>query len=181
MEHKGIPANADDGELLGHRISDDKDDDSLEEDELANEPASKRPRTEEQKRMERILANRRSARESRERKKRLQSKLEESVAALTRENAELLKQNEALRGQLNMMKELHSQNRQVVHPPARTPPAGNNHLLGGLQPPSSSDIDLLLSYGSGAGANHIQQLRLMQQLSSLRNPLAEDVIKASLR
>ena len=52
------------------------------------------------KKMKRVMANRRSARESRERRKNLLSNLEASVEALSRDNANLTRENNELRKQL---------------------------------------------------------------------------------
>ena len=52
------------------------------------------------RKMRRVMANRRSARESRERRKKLLTDLQESVEGLTSENANLSKENLALRREL---------------------------------------------------------------------------------
>lgn len=52
------------------------------------------------RKMRRVMANRRSARESRERRKKLLTDLQESVENLTSENANLSKENTALRQEL---------------------------------------------------------------------------------
>jgi hypothetical protein len=52
------------------------------------------------RKMRRVMANRRSARESRERRKKLLSDLQESVESLTSENANLTKDNLGLRREL---------------------------------------------------------------------------------
>lgn len=52
------------------------------------------------KKMKRIMANRRSARESRERRKKLLMNLETSVDILSKENANLVRENNELRQQL---------------------------------------------------------------------------------
>lgn len=52
------------------------------------------------RKMRRIMANRRSARESRERRKKLLTDLQESVESLTSDNANLTKENLALRREL---------------------------------------------------------------------------------
>ena len=54
----------------------------------------------EARKMRRVMANRRSARESRERRKKLLTDLQESVESLTSENASLTKENLALRREL---------------------------------------------------------------------------------
>ena len=57
-------------------------------------------KTAEDKKWDRVLANRRSAKESRERRKQLLSDLEESVEKLKRENSGLSEENATLRSQL---------------------------------------------------------------------------------
>jgi hypothetical protein len=52
------------------------------------------------RKMRRVMANRRSARESRERRKKLLTDLQESVESLTSENANLSKENLSLRREL---------------------------------------------------------------------------------
>jgi len=52
------------------------------------------------RKMRRVMANRRSARESRERRKKLLTDLQESVESLSTENADLAKENMALRQEL---------------------------------------------------------------------------------
>ena len=52
------------------------------------------------RKMRRVMANRRSARESRERRKKLLTDLQESVESLTSENASLTKENLSLRREL---------------------------------------------------------------------------------
>jgi len=76
--------------LTGKRAADDGGD----------EP-NKRPRTAEAKKLEdRVLANRRSARRSRERRKQLQGSLEKSVILLTRQNEDLSRENLILKQEL---------------------------------------------------------------------------------
>mmetsp|Transcript_14699 Transcript_14699/g.24905 ORF Transcript_14699/g.24905 Transcript_14699/m.24905 type:complete len:159 (-) Transcript_14699:105-581(-) len=53
-----------------------------------------------EKKLKRIMANRRSARESRERRKKLLMNLETSVDILSKENANLVRENNELRQQL---------------------------------------------------------------------------------
>ena len=72
----------------------DLDDGDLNDFEL--DPEKRR----EVRKMRRVMANRRSARESRERRKKLLTDLQESVESLTSENANLTKENLALRREL---------------------------------------------------------------------------------
>ena len=67
------------------------------------ENPKKKMRSAGEKKRDRILANRRSAKESRERRKKLIQGLEESVSSLTSENAVLSRENENLRWQLETM------------------------------------------------------------------------------
>ncbi len=60
-------------------------------------------RTEADKKMDRVLANRRSARRSRERRKKLQQNLEISVAFLSRQNDELSRENNTLKQELRVL------------------------------------------------------------------------------
>jgi hypothetical protein len=61
----------------------------------------------EEKKMKRVLANRRSARESYQRRKKMFSDLESAVTTLTKENAELVEENKKLRCQvLNLHQQL---------------------------------------------------------------------------
>ena len=55
------------------------------------------------RKMRRVMANRRSARESRERRKKLLTDLQDSVESLTSENANLTKENLSLRRELAML------------------------------------------------------------------------------
>jgi septal ring factor EnvC (AmiA/AmiB activator) len=60
-------------------------------------------RTQAEKKMDRILANRRSARRSRERRKKLQQNLEVSVSFLGRQNEELSRENNMLKQELRVL------------------------------------------------------------------------------
>ena len=57
-------------------------------------------RTQAQKKMDRVLANRRSARRSRERKKQLEQNLQLSVAILSKRNEDLAQENDVLKQKL---------------------------------------------------------------------------------
>uniref|UniRef100_A0A6V2KEY2 BZIP domain-containing protein n=1 Tax=Ditylum brightwellii TaxID=49249 RepID=A0A6V2KEY2_9STRA len=69
----------------------------------SNERKPKRQRTEEEKKHDRIMANRRSARESRERKRKIMENLEFTVQRLTDENKDLQKLNEKLQLQVETL------------------------------------------------------------------------------
>ncbi len=70
--------------------------------EVTQKPEA-RQRTEADKKMDRVLANRRSARRSRERRKKLQQNLEISVAFLSRQNEELSRENNTLKQELRVL------------------------------------------------------------------------------
>jgi bZIP transcription factor len=81
----------------------DNDDDDDDDDEEDDTNPNKRQLSAEDKKMKRIMANRRSARESRERRKSLLSNLEASVEILSKENASLVRENGELRKQLTRL------------------------------------------------------------------------------
>mmetsp|Transcript_46898 Transcript_46898/g.69735 ORF Transcript_46898/g.69735 Transcript_46898/m.69735 type:complete len:181 (-) Transcript_46898:231-773(-) len=73
---------------------------------VSDDDTNKKPRhelTAEEKKMKRVMANRRSARESRERRKKLLTNLEASVEILSKENASLVRENSDLRKQLQLL------------------------------------------------------------------------------
>lgn len=70
---------------------------------------SKSQRSSEEKKMDRILANRRSARKSRERRKKLQEDLESSVVYLTKQNDGLRQDNDDLNKQVRLLTSLLNQ------------------------------------------------------------------------
>lgn len=74
----------------------DGDDSAGDDDDFDLDPEKRR----EARKMRRVMANRRSARESRERRKKLLSDLQESVECLTSENTTLAKENLSLRREL---------------------------------------------------------------------------------
>jgi hypothetical protein len=88
------------GHKRSHASQDRSDDDSGEDgndlQEFELDPEKRR----EVRKMRRVMANRRSARESRERRKTLLTDLQESVEGLTSENANLAKENLTLRREL---------------------------------------------------------------------------------
>ena len=72
-------------------------------------PGKGNQRTQAEKKMDRILANRRSARRSRERRKKLQHTLEVSVSLLSKQNDELSKENNILKHELQVLVNLVNQ------------------------------------------------------------------------
>jgi hypothetical protein len=104
-EYDGIKSDKEGGSLAGNKRNlPDKPINELTAEELANadlnefelDPEKRR----EVRKMRRVMANRRSARESRERRKKLLTDLQESVENLTSDNANLSKENLALRREL---------------------------------------------------------------------------------
>jgi len=85
---------------------------------------TKAPRSSEEKKLDRILANRRSARKSRERRKKLQEDLEASVFYLTKQNDGLKQENDDLKKQVRLLTSLlHQANSQF-------PVGSTSNLLG---------------------------------------------------
>lgn len=82
-----------------HLSSDGSDHDN----EVPQKQEMRTQRTEADKKMDRVLANRRSARRSRERRKKLQQNLEISVAFLSRQNDELTRENNTLKQELRVL------------------------------------------------------------------------------
>ena len=66
-------------------------------------------RTQAEKKMDRILANRQSARRSRERKKQLQQNLEVTVALLSKNNEDLTQENNALKQKVQILSDVVSE------------------------------------------------------------------------
>lgn len=80
---------------------------------------NKRSKTQEEKKLDRILANRKSARRSRERRKQLQDNLEKSVFLLTSQNEDLSRQNDQLKQEVrNLMTLLNEKNLRSSPSPA---------------------------------------------------------------
>uniref|UniRef100_A0A7S1ZUB9 BZIP domain-containing protein n=1 Tax=Ditylum brightwellii TaxID=49249 RepID=A0A7S1ZUB9_9STRA len=69
-------------------------------------PAAKRHCTNEDKKMKRIMANRRSARESRERRKHLEKNLNSAISKLTKDISQLEQENEELRRKIKTVIDL---------------------------------------------------------------------------
>ena len=84
---------------IGHKRTFSNVSDSGQDVEDDND-SDKRHTSTDEKKMKRVMANRRSARESRERRKSLLSNLEASVDILSKENANLVRENSELRKQL---------------------------------------------------------------------------------
>mmetsp|Transcript_42245 Transcript_42245/g.78207 ORF Transcript_42245/g.78207 Transcript_42245/m.78207 type:complete len:186 (-) Transcript_42245:81-638(-) len=85
----------------------------------------KRERTAEEKRLDRIMANRRSARESRERRKLLMENLEGKVNTLKNENDKLARENGILRGKLSALMAVHTHRMQANTPRPSIPATFN--------------------------------------------------------
>lgn len=101
-------------QLLDGSISSEAED--SDQDQRAS--GSKRPRSQEQKKLDRILANRRSARRSRERRKQLQENLEKSVLLLQKQNEKLSQENSSLKNDLNFLLSLLSNDRKITELPS---------------------------------------------------------------
>ena len=80
-------------------------------------------RTQDQKKMDRILANRRSARRSRERRNKYQQNLEVSVALLRRQNEELSRENNMLKQELRVL--INLANQMIKHGTSTMMPASD--------------------------------------------------------
>mmetsp|Transcript_19580 Transcript_19580/g.28900 ORF Transcript_19580/g.28900 Transcript_19580/m.28900 type:complete len:227 (-) Transcript_19580:169-849(-) len=115
---------------------------------------NKRAKTQEEKRLDRILANRRSARRSRERRKQLQDNLEKSVFLLTKQNEDLTHENDDLKQDVRNLMSLLNEKRSLESSPAPAPPAAACNLSD-----SSLYQELLLrmaeSGSSSAGGNNV--------------------------
>lgn len=81
----------------------DSDEEEGEDEEQQNNLSKCAALSPEQKRMKRVLANRRSAKESRERRKNLLAELEEQVDTLKKENRTLAAENAQLRKQVVLL------------------------------------------------------------------------------
>lgn len=122
-----------------------------------DDPEPKRPRTQEEKKLDRILANRRSARRSRERRKQLQENLEKSIILLTRQNEDLTRENDMLKQELRVLLNVFNGKRNIGSVPSAAAPvnfpddnirneillrmSGNNAASsGGLMPDRNSYV-----------------------------------------
>mmetsp|Transcript_5764 Transcript_5764/g.9986 ORF Transcript_5764/g.9986 Transcript_5764/m.9986 type:complete len:190 (-) Transcript_5764:266-835(-) len=145
----------------------------------------KRLRTAEEKKIDRIMANRRSAKESRERRKKLMENLESTVETLTKENEALARENEKLRAELSTLMAVHVQGQNIQQQapavPSTTP--GLFHLgrhgipqLQGVpqihqaQPRMSLQQELNLNglnIANGANRNLLAALAATQQITPM--------------
>lgn len=106
------------------------------DDDLATHKSSQM--SAEEKRMKRVMANRRSAKESRERRRKHLENLEATMTRLTEEHDELARQNRKLRAKIDVLE------RTLVAPAAVMPPAVPA-ASGEAVPPSLQDqLSLLL-------------------------------------
>jgi len=132
---------------------------------------SKTKRSSEEKKMDRILANRRSARKSRERRKKLQEDLESSVSYLAKKNDGLRQDNDDLNKKVMLLTSLlHQANNQFIV-------GGASNNLGGAGLPQ---INSQLAMGgttnalSGApSATHAptistDNIRVLQAIANMR-------------
>ena len=163
--------------LLSKRKADEaKGDDSGNTSSNSNddgESDSKRPRTQEEKKQDRILANRRSARRSRERRKQLQENLEKSIILLTRQNEDLNRENDMLKQELRVLLNVFNGKRNVGSAPSAVNfpdesicnelllrMSGNNGGAGGLIPDRNSYVASL----AANNALHQQPNRQLPEL-----------------
>ena len=130
---------------------------SIDEAEYTDHGDKKKGSSEE-KRLSRIMANRRSARESRERRKRIQAKLESSISTLTSEHAELIRQNEELRSELKEMLAERVRETTAVNLNHYSRQTGPFHLAS-LQPTASHQVST-----NAVNIGQVGPLSLSQQL-----------------
>ncbi len=125
---------------------------------LENGNPNKRPRTQEEKKLDRILANRRSARKSRERRKQLQENLEKSVLLLTRQNEELTRENDTLKQELRVLISVFQEKQR-------------SHGLSSIPAPGLSGVGIgvggngLAAFPGASAATDLRHHQLQQQLS----------------
>jgi hypothetical protein len=121
------------GKRTADQAADDHDDDGGSSSDDNN--PNKRPRTQEEKKLDRILANRRSARRSRERRKQLQDNLEKSVILLTRQNEDLSRENDMLKQELRVLMNVFNEKRNLTSAAVTSTNnfADNNNLRHELQ------------------------------------------------
>ena len=119
---------------------------------------TKRPRTEEEKKSERLEANRLSARKSREKKRKLQDNLESSVVQLTEIHAQLTEENESLKNMLRSTIQLQQSNPMMDYLSSQTSP-----LIQQVDVPCPSlEIEIMLM--------QLQQMRVNQLLAMQQPP-----------
>jgi hypothetical protein len=158
-----------------------------EPDKEASTASKGQHRTQAEKKMDRILANRRSARRSRERRKKLQQNLEISVAFLGRQNEELSRENNMLKQELRVLINLVNQmnkntpmsndvGTESLLQQVRLAAAANSAITNTATAPSTSDslanTTAMLS-GARDGFNSMspeQVLALSQLLSQQNQP-----------
>lgn len=128
---------------------------------LRSQSGDYQKRTPAEKKMDRILANRRSARRSRERRKKLQENLEVSVAFLSKQNEELTQENTMLRHELRVLINLVNQMTKQVP----------------VAPPSDTGIESLLhqirtaAAASAPAPAPVDQLKTDSSMSTINNSI----------
>lgn len=115
-------------------------------------------RTQAEKKMDRILANRRSARRSRERRKKLQENLETSVAFLSRQNEDLSRENNMLKQELrvliNLVDQMNKQNFPASNPLGTEALLQQVGLAAAANPnPAGANVSAAAAPPSDAGVN----------------------------
>uniref|UniRef100_A0A7S1YP35 BZIP domain-containing protein n=1 Tax=Ditylum brightwellii TaxID=49249 RepID=A0A7S1YP35_9STRA len=136
---------------------------SMSNGSISNERKSKRQRTKEEKKYDRIMANRRSARESRERKKMMMDKLELTVQHLTNENIELRERNEKLQRQVEAL---------ILLSSSKTKEYGTGSPSAIEQVPSLQAHPNVCQFSNGASVQGLHLAMLLNQspiMSSLAN------------
>ncbi len=181
----GTPGNSDHPLTSSGNISSCSSHDGSDHDDEGERQKGKDPskRTQAEKKMDRILANRSSARRSRERRKKLQETLEVSIALLGKQNEELAQENAKLKQELQIL--IHLVNYLTMQTPGSTndtlglqallqcvgaASAGNANMpqLGGglnLNPPVAN----LAAAIDGSNAATAEQLLALSQIISMNN------------
>lgn len=135
---------------------------------------SKRPRTQDEKKLDRILANRRSARKSRERRKTLQENLEKSVLLLTRQNEDLQRENQALKNELRVLINVFNEKqRTVATPGAAIPGFPGGNAIAGVPGADTNNLNMN-NFRQQAAAHHQLQQQLTMANAAASNPLFQN-------
>jgi hypothetical protein len=129
--------------------------------------------SQDKKKMSRILANRRSARKSRERRKKLQEDLEYTVMQLTQQTNELMQENDNLREQVRLLSNI--LNRQTGNNNNNNNDNNNNNNNNSNQVPMRTNINpagaqhAMAQNSFGHGAN-LRSLDIFSQMNDQAAP-----------
>lgn len=132
--------------------------------EATNASQTKPYRTDEEKRAERLAANRRSARESRNRKKTIFDDLQKSVTRFAAENNKLRDENAALKKEIEALKQsLAVSNRKLLEVTTTQPPEGDITMqfpvdVSSVNNPRSSSQAVMQGLGRAEMQPHTQGL-----------------------